>query len=231
LTDNIAPNLKPEYINSYEFGHIKDWKKLSLTSQIFYKTTDNVVSRYRNVDTNGVVTVYPINMSKAESYGLEFIVSTQPAKFMRLMGTFSYYKTKVIGSDGDNDLTNSTMSYDAKFNASFFLPKNFSAQINGMFNGPSVMAQATRTGFYTVDAGLRKELWDRKASLSLRLSDIFNTMKFQVKTDDPNLKALMEFKRETRILYVTFTYKINEGIKQKERQRQQEMNMDMDMGE
>jgi hypothetical protein len=56
-------------------------------------------------------------------------------------------------------------------------------------------------------------------------------MKFQVKTDDPNLKALMEFKRETRILYVTFTYKINEGIKQKERQRQQEMNMDMDMGE
>ena len=225
------PNLKPEYINSYEFGHIKDWKKLSLTSQIFYKTTDNVVSRYRNVDTNGVVTVYPNNMSKAESYGLEFIVSTQPAKFMRLMGTFSYYKTKVIGSDGDNDLTNSTMSYDAKFNASFFLPKNFSAQINGMFNGPSVMAQATRTGFYTVDAGLRKELWDRKASLSLRLSDIFNTMKFQVKTDDPNLKALMEFKRETRILYVTFTYKINEGIKQKERQRQQEMNMDMDMGE
>lgn len=223
------PDLKPEYINSYEMGHIKDWKKISLTSQVFYKMTDNVVSRYRKTDTLGIITVYPINMSKAESYGLEFIINTQPAKFMRLMGTFSYYNTKVMGSDGDNDLTNSMLSYDAKFNASFFLPKNFSFQINGMFNGPSVMAQATRTSFYTVDAGIRKELWNRKASLSLRLSDIFNTMKFQVKTDIPSLKAMMEFKRETRILYVTFTYKINEGIKQKERQRQQEMNMDMDM--
>lgn len=225
------PDLKPEYIYSYEMGHIKDWKKISLTSQVFYKTTDNVVSRYRKTDTTGIITVYPINMSKAESYGLEFIINTQPVKFMRLMGTFSYYNTKVIGSDGDNDLTNSILSYDAKFNASFFLPKNFSMQINGLFYGPSVIAQATRLSFYTIDAGFRKELWNRKASLSLRLSDIFNTMKFQVKTDIPSLKAMMEFKRETRILYLTFTYKINEGIKQKERQRMQELNMEMEIGE
>ncbi|MGQ9846191.1 MAG: TonB-dependent receptor domain-containing protein [Bacteroidales bacterium] len=225
------PDLKPEYINSYEMGHIKDWKKISLTSQAFYKTTNNVISRYRKTDTTGIITIYPINMSKAESYGLEFIVNTQPTKFMRIMGTFSYYNTKIIGSDGDNDLTNSILSYDAKFNASFFLPKSFSIQVDGMFYGPSVMAQATRTSFYTVDAGFRKELWNRKASLSLRISDIFNTMVFKLKTDVPNLKANMEFKRETRILYITFTYKINEGIKQKERQRQQEMNMDMDMVE
>lgn len=68
--------------------------------------------------------------------------------------------------------------------------------------------------------------------MSIRMSDIFNTMKFRVKTDDPNMKAIMEFKRQTQVLYITFTYKINEGIKQRERQRQQEMmNMEMDITE
>jgi outer membrane receptor protein involved in Fe transport len=229
------PNLKPEYIDSYEFGYIKNWKKISLTSDIFYKATANVVSRYRSVDTTGIITVFPINMNKAESYGFEFIANSQPVPFMRLMADFSWYKTVVIGSDNSsNDLTNSIYSYDAKFNASFYLPKNFSFQLNGMFMGPSIMAQATRKQFFTVDAGLRKDLWNKKASLSLRLSDIFNTMKFQVETNDPSLKALMQFKRETRILYVTFTYNINGGVKQKDRQRQQQdMNNDnnLDMGE
>lgn len=220
------PDLKPEYINSYELGHIKDWKKLSLTSQIFYKSTYNVISRYREVDTSGIITVYPLNMSKAESYGLEFTVSSQPAKFMRLMGMFSWFKTTVIGSDGENDLTNSIFSYDAKFNGYFFLSKNLSMQLNGIFYGPSVMAQATRKGFYAIDIGLKKEIWNRKASLSIRLTDVFDTMKFQIITDDPNLKASMKFKRDTQVLYVTFTYKINEGIKQKDRQRQQNINID-----
>jgi outer membrane receptor protein involved in Fe transport len=226
------PELKPEYINSYELSHLKDWKKLSLTSNVFYKWTDNVVSRYRKVDTTGIITVLPINMSKAESYGLEFTLNSQPIKPLRIMTSFSYYKTSVFGSDGNNDLTNSIFSYNAKFNASLFLSKNWSLQLNSMFNGPSVMAQATRSSFYTVDLGIRKELLDRKASLSIRLSDVFNTMSFKIKTNDPTIKANMEFKRETRILYVTFTYKINEGIKQRERQRQQEMNqIEMDFNE
>ncbi|MCX7862413.1 MAG: TonB-dependent receptor [Bacteroidales bacterium] len=226
------PDLKPEYINSYEISHIKDWKKLSLTSDIFYKWTDNVVSRYRKVDTSGTVTVFPLNMNKAESYGLEFTLTSQPIKPLRLMATFSYYKTSVFGSNEGNDLTNSIFSYNARLNASLFLPKEWSLQLNGMFNGPSVMAQATRTAFYTVDAAIKKEIWNRKASVSIRMSDIFNTMNFQVKTDDPSMKAVMEFKRQTQILYVTFSYKINEGIKQRERQRQQEMNnMEMDFNE
>ncbi len=225
------PDLKPEYINSYEIAYLKDWKNISLTTDIFYKWTDNVVSRYRKTDTTGTITVFPLNMSKAESYGAEIMANAQPIKPLRIMASFSYYKTSVFGSDGENDLTNSIFSYNAKLNISLMLPKETSFQVNGMFNGPSVMAQATRSEFFTVDAAIRKEFWNRKASISVRMSDIFNTMKFQVKTDDPTLKALMEFKRETRILYFTFTYKINEGIKQRERQRQQEMNMDMDIGE
>ncbi len=223
------PNLKPEYINSYEGGIIKDWKNITLTSDIFYKSTNNVVNQYNSVDTSGVITMFPINIDKSESYGFEFVLNGQPAKFMRLMADFSWYKSVVTGGDTSSSVvTNSIYSYDAKLNASFFLPKNFSLQLNGMFEGPSIMAQSTRKGFFTVDVGLRKDLWNKKASLSIRVSDIFNTMKFETTTDYDALHAVMNFKRETRIAYITFTYKINGGIKQKEQKKEQQENMNMD---
>ena len=76
------------------------------------------------------------------------------------------------------------------------------------------MAQNIRQAFYLVNGGIRKDLWNKKASVSLRVSDIFNTMHFKVTTDDSALKATMQFKRETQIVYITFSYRINEGIKQ-----------------
>lgn len=227
------PYLKPEFINSYEVGHIKDWKKFSLTSSLFYKQTDNVVSRYRIIDTTGVITVMPINVAKATSYGFDFVVSTSPYKFLRLSGDFSWFKTTLDGSNLDTDLTSSIFSYNGKLNASIYLPKNFSMQLNCMFEGPSVMAQAIRKEFYTFDAGIRKDFKNKKISLSLRVSDIFNTMRFRIVTDDPSLKANMEFKRESRVAYFTLTYRINEGVKQKDR-RNQDMNGgggEIDMGE
>jgi outer membrane receptor protein involved in Fe transport len=227
------PYLKPEFINSYEVGHIKDWKKFSLTSSLFYKQTDNVVSRYRIIDTTGVITVMPINVAKATSYGFDFVVSTSPYKFLRLSGDFSWFKTTLDGSNLDTDLTSSIFSYNGKLNASIYLPKNFSMQLNCMFEGPSVMAQAIRKEFYTFDAGIRKDFKNKKISLSLRVSDIFNTMRFRIVTDDPSLKANMEFKRESRVTYFTLTYRINEGVKQKDR-RNQDMNGgggEIDMGE
>ncbi len=227
------PYLKPEYINSYEVGHIKDWKKLSLTSSLFYKQTNDVISRYRITDTTGIITVMPINVAKAESYGFDFIVSLNPFKFMRLSGDFSWFKTTLSGSNLETDLTSSIFSYNGKFNASVFMPKNFSLQVNCMFEGPSVMAQAIRKEFYTVDAGLRKDFKNKKLTLSLRFSDIFNTMRFRIVTDDPSLKAQMEFKRQSRLAYITLSYRINEGVKQKDKNRNGDMNGggEMDMGE
>jgi len=225
------PYLKPEYINSYELGHIKDWKKISLTSSVFFKQTNDVISRYRITDTSGVVTVTRINVAKAQSYGVDFIVSSQPVKFIRLTADFSWFKTTLEGSNLETDLTSSIYSYNGKLNASIFLPKNFSIQINCILEGPSVMAQNIRQAFYLVNGGIRKDLWNKKASVSLRVSDIFNTMHFKVTTDDSALKATMQFKRETQIVYITFSYRINEGIKQKERNYQQDIPKDIDIGE
>jgi outer membrane receptor protein involved in Fe transport len=205
------PQLKPEYINSYELSHIKDWKKVSFTSSIFYKNIENIISRYRITnDTIPGILVTMINANSGKSYGLDFIITYQPIKPIRLAADFSCYKTSVDGSYEENDLTNDIYSYDGKLNATFVLPKDFSLQINFRVNGPSVMPQSIREGFWTTDAAIRKDFWDRKASLSLRMSDIFNTMEFKIRTTESDLVGNMVFKRESRVVFLTFSYRLNE---------------------
>ncbi|MCX7954300.1 MAG: TonB-dependent receptor [Bacteroidales bacterium] len=220
------PDLKPEYAGSYELSYLKDWNTLSITASIFYKFTNNVINRYRKIDTvTNIVTVYPFNMDKQEDIGFEIVFNKTFFRIIRSTGTFAYYKQNIYGSANNYDLSNSTYTYNFRINNFITLPKSFVVQINGMFNGPSIMARARREAFYTIDIGLRKDILNKRANISVRASDIFNTMKFRVKTNDINMKATMEFKRETRVIYISFTYKINEGIKQKERKRQSEQEM------
>ena len=222
------PQLKPEYINSYELSHIKDWKKVSFTSSIFYKNIENIISMYRITnDTLQGILVTPINANSGNSYGLDFIITWQPVKAVRMSADFSYYNTSINGNYEDNDLTNDIYSYDGKYNATIMLPKDISMQVNFRLSGPSVMPQSIRQGFWTADAALRKDFFSKKLSVSFRISDIFNTMYFRNKTREPNLIADMEFKRETRVAYLTLSYRINEGVKQRTRKPNQDSENDM----
>jgi hypothetical protein len=58
-----------------------------------------------------------------------------------------------------------------------------------------------------------------KASIGLRMSDIFNTQKFHMHNSGEGFINDNLRKRETRIVYFNFTYKINGGLKQKQRKR------------
>lgn len=226
------PYLKPEYINSYELGNIYDIsKRFTLTSSIFYRQIDGIISRYASVNDDGKFQVTFMNLNKGISYGLEFILFAEIFKWWKINGDFSYYRTEVDAKNLEGQLTNAGYSWNSKINSNMFLPKNFSFQIMGNYMGPGITPQGRRKETYFVDLGLKKDFWKRRASLAIRASDIFNTRAFRIESQDVSYKVNMEFRRESRIVMFTFTYKINEGIKQRERrQSQQDMNFDMDGG-
>ncbi|MFM8432690.1 MAG: TonB-dependent receptor domain-containing protein, partial [Bacteroidota bacterium] len=51
------PYLNPELINSMELAYAKNWEEASLTASVYYRHTDNLISRYRNIDTATAISV------------------------------------------------------------------------------------------------------------------------------------------------------------------------------
>src|SRR5262249_6705637 len=77
------PALQPEIVHSIELGHSKVWKKLSLTSTLFYRNTQDVIMRYTSVDSNGVSTSTSLNLSRSHNFGAEIVFNMNLFKWWR----------------------------------------------------------------------------------------------------------------------------------------------------
>jgi len=132
------PNLKPEYINSYEIGHSIFWKKTSFSSSIFYRQINDVIKRYVFLDTNRVSNITTANLSKGKSYGIELVAEQTITKWWRVNANFSYFRTIIEGDKDNTSLTNDNYSWTSKLNSNMMLPKGVMFQLSGFYRGPMV---------------------------------------------------------------------------------------------
>ncbi|MFA6924357.1 MAG: TonB-dependent receptor [Bacteroidales bacterium] len=225
------PRLKPEYINSCELGYFITLKKTTFSADIFYRQINDVIKRIIFLDTNNIINMTFSNLSTGTSYGLEAVIDQPIFKFWKININYSYFRTKINGDIENTTMTNSNYSWTAKFSSNFYLPKKFFVQFTGFYRGPMVTPQGEMKEMYSIDFGLKKDFLKDKATLGIRVSDIFNTIKFSNITTTEGLNVIMDRKRESRVGYISFTYKINGGLKQKAKKKPDENNNGGDEGE
>ena len=171
------PYLKPEYVDAFELGYLRYFSSIVLTNSLFYKRTNDVMNRIINVSDSGVSMITFQNISKAESYGLEFILTGNLLKWWNINANFSYFKTVITGgSNGEYD--NNSYNWSTKFMSSFSFPKIFDIQLSYFYSGKILTAQGNLEPFQSMDFAIKKDFFQKMASLSFRVSDLFNTMKF-----------------------------------------------------
>jgi hypothetical protein len=105
-------------------------------------------------------------------------------------------------------LNNSKFSWFGKLNSDMKLPASFSVQISGQYNAPVPTPQGTSKDFGGVDLGVKKDFLKKKnASLTLSLSDVFNTQRRESYTEIPDVYTqTRERRRASRFLRLNFSY-------------------------
>jgi outer membrane receptor protein involved in Fe transport len=225
------PYLEPEFTNSFELGHLIDFKSTSINTTLFYRETENMITRVVDVDSLGVSRSTYSNLDKGSSFGVELIVSQGIFKWWKLNGNFSYFGVKFYGSSNTIDFNDVNTSWTVKINSAMTFWKSMDLQLSfnyrspvftaqnsgGYFGGSGGGSQGKQKENYFFDIGLKKDFLKNKLTLSLRLSDIFNTNNYQLETKGVNYTSLVNRKRESRVLFFGVSYKINGGFKQKKR--------------
>jgi outer membrane receptor protein involved in Fe transport len=225
------PYLEPEFTNSFELGHLIDFKSTSINTTLFYRETENMITRVVEIDSLGVSRSTYSNLDKGSSFGIELIVSQGIFKWWKMNGNFSYFGVKFYGSSNTLDFNDVNTSWTAKVNSSMTFWKSFDVQLSfnyrssiftaqnsgGYFGGSGGGSQGKQKANYFFDIGLKKDFFKNKLTLSLRLSDIFNTNTYSLDTQGSNYFSQVNRKRETRVLFFGASYKINGGIKQKKK--------------
>ena len=207
------PYLKPEQIHSIELGYQFRSNLISFMPTLYYRYTYDAfseVTRYINDST--LLTTHE-NLNTRKSGGLEFIVSWSPSqKFNLNLNNNLFYQTidaSNLGFAGEKNI----LSANAKLAAYINIFPTTRFQANANYRSGMLTAQGRSLPFYFINLGVRQELFGKKASLTVTVSDIFNTMKWQNIIDTPFLYQEVVRKRKSRIIYFGFSYRFGFGNK------------------
>jgi len=201
------PYLKPEYVNSFQLGYMKYLDFATVTTSVFYRQINDMMSRITTVDSTGVSLTTFNNLNSAKSYGVEFTFNGHPLKWWNINANATYFRMTINGGDANAALNNDNYSYTAKLISNFTFTDLFDIQLSYNYQGPTVLAQGRLDPVQSFDVAIKKDIFNKKGSIGLRVSDIFDQIKYSSETSGPGFIQDMTRVRSSRVAFLTFSYR------------------------
>ncbi len=209
------PYLLPEYINSYEASIFRRFKSGTITSSIYYRRTVDLHTRVLTINDEGQAARTFENASSADDIGLEFITQFRPFEIWDFTLSTNLYRRSINASNVNPDLTSNGLGGGFRLLTSLRFTKTTSFQVVGNYRAIGVRPQGLIAPFFNIDLALRQQVLKGKGDIGLRVSDIFDTLKFEIDLDDPEFSGLLLRDRESRIGFLSFTYRFGKQTNQK----------------
>ncbi len=164
------PDLNPELSHATEFAHSLTTKKgLSFNSALYWRQTNNAIEYLTTVDASGVALTKPQNIGQRGIYGLTVNLSGEVIKTLTLnAGTEIQYldlRSPALGQQ------NAGWVGSLNTNLTWKVDKAVTLQFNSFFNTGWVTLQGRSSGWKYYQVSAKREFWDKKASLSLRVTN------------------------------------------------------------
>lgn len=246
LTDplNISvgnPNLVPEFTNLAEISYQNQLSnKHSFLTTVYFRNTTDLITRYQYRDVNpnpaiadsATFNTYA-NANSSFTYGLEFTMRDKFISWWDLSTNINLYNTELKAGNIPGSINQSQVSWFAKINNSFKLPKNYSIQLSGdyqaktlvpasssgggmggrggggMFGGQTLPgAQGYIKPNYGVDIAIKKDFMkNNAASLTLQMSDVFRSRLNATHAESSFLLYDAERRRDPQLMRLSFNWR------------------------
>ncbi|MDP4799055.1 MAG: TonB-dependent receptor [Crocinitomicaceae bacterium] len=201
------PYLSPEYIHSFDLSYSLEKKKLNVSSALFFRQSDGVISRFKEFYPDNTSAVTFMNIAQTKALGAELVLMFKPSPSLRSTisynGNYTWYLTNQAELPNRQGFNN-----NVKWNTSYeFWKKTATLQLSVNYNGPRVTVQGIAQRKGPIDLAFEKKLAKGNWSIGTRVTDIFDRQGFYYEVDRPGILQTGEFKWLTRRVYVSASYK------------------------
>lgn len=202
--------LRPQYTNSVELGHVF---KYTLNTSLSVSRTEDMFAEITDAASDSSAFIKTENLARQDNISLNVSYPYSPTKWWNSFTNVSAFRSHTEADFGVDDFGNSKIvdldvtTFNFYSQHTFLLPEDFSFEISGWFNSPSVWGGVHKTeSMWSMDAGIQKKLWKGKANLKLTVSDIFFTQQWRAINIFGGLTMKGNGGWESRQFRVNFTY-------------------------
>lgn len=227
------PDLNPAMTDAIDFGYIKRWTKLTLSSSLYYNKTTDVFQMARResgnfVNGTPIIITSPINIATEFRTGFEFTLNYSPYKWWKLNSNFNFFQSDTRGNFVYTNFNNAvvtqnfdkiTSSWFSRLTSKITLPSKIDWQTNLMYMGGQSNAQGRVLGNFSANLAFSKDVLKDKGTIAFNVNDVFNGRKRIMETYLPGvLSSRAEMQWRVRQVTLSFTYRFNKTKNERERQ-------------
>ncbi|MFN3941416.1 MAG: TonB-dependent receptor domain-containing protein [Flavobacterium sp.] len=224
------PNLVPQFTNSIEMNYTRKTKIGSVTTGAFFRYIQDPISQVfvqSPYDPNKKLMTFA-NFDNNTEYGIEVSGNLNVKKWWSInFGADAYFRNvRGVVEDLNGDLVQKealSVPFNGRMNHTFSAAKNHKIILFGMYRGPVDDIQFNSRDMWRLDIGTRHTILKGQGTLSLRMNDIFNTMRARFYGSNPD-NVDGQFRWESRMFNVNFNYRFGTGKYRAMQRRQRDAN-------
>ncbi|MEH6536827.1 MAG: TonB-dependent receptor [Psychroserpens sp.] len=202
------PNLVPTFKNHYDIG-VSLFDGL-VTIQAYYDNFDGAISEIprQNNDTN-IIEYISVNFDKTIEYGFDFVIDYDVTDDWNTYFVTSFYNREEETNLGVGFVSQNQWSNYSEFFSSLSLLKDDSlnASLSLIWNSKNLQAFQTIEDRLFSELSISKTVFNKKGTISLSVSDLFNMNNFDVSTQYQNQFNTQFINVDYRYIRLGFRYK------------------------
>ena len=202
------PDIRPEYIHSFELSYRRFLNQQVLQAGLFYRARTDKVERLRVPYRAGVTLDSMANVGNDHSLGVELSAQLTLNRWwnMNLNGTVYYYRVINHIESGGREATST--NYDFTMNNLFRIRRNTRIQLDGHFVGPTVTTQGRNESFWFANLAVRQQFTPNfQSTLSFR--NIFNSARHKSTIATPDLTSITIIHPVHPVIQLSVNYTFN----------------------
>ena len=226
------PDLKPELGHNYELGYNKTFDggaNIYFAGFYRYNTNDlqTFTTFYSSLPVNGT-TYTDVSLTERSNLGREISSGASISGSVPLTDKFNL-RSNMFFMDRINQTpglpTVSGFAYRINFNASYTVSKTLVAEAFGNYNSSQNTIQGSRPAFAMYNIAMRKQLWNKKASIGLIATNPFSPyITQQTITTAANINQTSIRQVPFRSFGITLSYKFGKLEFKKDQDKEKDNN-------
>ena len=207
------PNLKPQYTHAFQLVHV--YKSFLNTTLAYSRIKDMIANELpQQIASENKTFVTSNNLDNQDNISLTISLPIPIKKWWNVQtnfsGVYNHYKSYYL----EEKLDISQLSWNMYANSQFTLPKGWSAELSGWYTSRAFYGLYAAKPMGMLNAGIQKNILQKKGTIRLNVNDIFWTNKFRGTAQYKDIDFKVNSQWPSRQFRVTFTYNFgNQNVK------------------
>lgn len=202
-------NLKPEILDKVELNYSVIKEKYQFRSNLYYSSTKDFITQVSLLSPPDNLILTYVNGNRLNKIGSDLDYVYKFNKVFSVNPAISAFYTKSTGNYNGIDLSVNNFAWTGNIKTTIRPDQKTDIQILLNYNSPVALPQFNLSEIYYADIAIKRSFMKNKLALSFSLTDVFNTRKWIITSDNTAFRLYNSSKNETRIFWIGITYNIN----------------------